>query len=145
MNREIKFRVWDKENKKLRYLNHSEDTLFVNKSGAAGYENLCNGSGGDDYELMEFVGIKDKNGKEIYEGDLVKFDNDNKHYQIKFGEGMFYAEYTSIPDKNNNVVGKVNYPMSFIDWKDNGDGSSSSYLIIEIVGNIFENLNLLNK
>ena len=39
----------------------------------------------------QFTGLMDKNGKEIYEGDIVECEKDNLKYVVKFWEGMFYA------------------------------------------------------
>lgn len=78
MKREIKFRVWDKESKKIKYLNDSHDTLMFSPDdkGNAHYYNLQNGDGNSfdssGYgELMQFTGLQDKNGVDIYEGDIL--------------------------------------------------------------------------
>jgi len=57
-NRIIKFRAWHKENKMMWI----EIDLFKGNMGDQKIE---------DFELMQFTGLKDKNGKEIYEGDVV--------------------------------------------------------------------------
>jgi len=54
MDREIKFRAWDKERKCMVY-----------NKGALG-------DNGEDCELMQYTGLKDSNGIEIYEGDIVR-------------------------------------------------------------------------
>lgn len=67
MNREIKFRAWD--GKTIRY--PSNDGLYIYLDGRYGVHK-DNGGGKLECELMQYTGLKDKNGKEIYEGDIVE-------------------------------------------------------------------------
>ncbi|WP_273958081.1 YopX family protein [Lacticaseibacillus paracasei] len=65
MKREIKFRAWDKENKKMAQVSRID-------FGPGGIKYLV-----DDSVLLEYTGLKDKNGQSIYEGDIVRTGKDN--------------------------------------------------------------------
>lgn len=67
MSREIKFRVWDKDSKKYLYISETVDGEFWVNNGISREEMPTN----RDY-LEQYTGLKDKNGKEICEGDIVK-------------------------------------------------------------------------
>lgn len=124
--REIKFRVWDKSLKYMRCLSSSHDTLMFDEKGGH-YYNLQNGDGNSfedsGYsELMQNAGIKDKNDKEIYEGDIVK--SPCGIHKVIFVDGGFCL------DTGELAVGL--YQM--IDSQGNH---------LEVVGNIYENPELL--
>lgn len=92
--REIKFRVWDKVSKKYREFDGMHDTMMmINEDGKIEYYNLQNGSGGDEYILEQFTGLLDKNGKKIFEGDIVVLSDDTVlpgyRYAISFHDGAF--------------------------------------------------------
>ncbi|NLS38678.1 DNA-packaging protein [Fructobacillus tropaeoli] len=82
MMREIKFRAWHKPFKKTKF-----GSEFVYGAKAFDFWNMSP----DDYTLEQFTGLHDKNGKEVYEGDIVNCSEGCPHKIIWVQEhgGMF--------------------------------------------------------
>ena len=114
MSREIKFRVWDKIEKRFITPTSFGQTHYNLTLNGKLY-NLQNGSGGDDYVVQQFTGLKDKNGKEIYEGDLIK--------EINYGPYRVFWD--------NEIGGWCS--CCYCDSE-----LISEYVAIKIVGNIFD-------
>lgn len=111
--REIKFRAWDIVNKKMIQW---ESSFFGD---------VVWGMTGDKYVEMQFTGLKDKNGKEIYEGDIVKLEQWNPSIaEVVFDRGGFCFRF-----KKDDTY----YP----DGKYLEEG--------EVIGNIYENPELLTE
>lgn len=115
--RERKYKAWDKENNKM----HSPDSFWISADGHA----AVFGDDGNIYythwELIEYIGRKDKNGKEIFEGGIVKYTRE----KIKI-ETVNYSEAI----------------CAFLFGKDEiGDNLED----IEVIGNIYENPELLDE
>lgn len=131
MNREIKFRAWHKFRNEI-YDVHGWHSEFIFKNTLNGVGNEGNPDKLEDVILMQYTGLKDKNGKEIYEGDIVK--NFRTDGSLKIGK-IFYNKK------------RVRFE---IDVK--GDDFYSFYTAVgdicpqvQIIGNIYEHKNLLDK
>ena len=130
MNREIKFRAWNIEKKIMAEVgdwNWSGKVHVSYKVGAekSGYFFGGNSVGADwgkaECALMQFTGLKDKNGKEIYEGDILQ------RGVVTFSRGKFQGTYF---DGGGDLAE---------DWEDDLYQEKG----IEVLGNIYENPELL--
>lgn len=63
--REIKYRAWDKQNKQMRYETIPNSCNYLNSA-------ICDAMNKYGLELMQYTGLNDKNGKQIYEGDVFR-------------------------------------------------------------------------
>lgn len=122
--REFKFRAWDTEKQEMATVNFiglndyevgMEDEEC--RRWRATYPYVC--------RLMQYTNLKDKNGKEIYEGDILKVKLDG-------GEANLYVKYTN---GEYRVVNEGKWEDSLYTYMYFGD--------VEIVGNIYENKDLL--
>ena len=119
--REIKFRAWDNEEKVVRFLD-IDDAMMI-ELGVGGCLDLRG----------QFTGLLDKNGKEVYEGDIVQ--RMERHYIQNLGEVVFMAGmfgtlgYSTLDGER--ISDKRILPL---DWVREG---------LEVIGNIYENPELL--
>ncbi len=132
MKIDLKFRVWDKVRKKMIILDHpwlcSEyNSLCFSNDELLGHfgdwppdydEDL------DHYEIMSYTSSKDKNKKDVFEGDIVKWDgSSSEKYEVSIEGGIIWL--SPYPDNETLDVHLFNYDIS------------SKQL--EVIGNIYEN------
>lgn len=133
--REIKFRVWDKE-EDVMYQNDSFTVEVIGKFISVYVKVKPYIRELMDYELMQYTGIKDKNGKEIYEGDIFK-DCEGEIKLVIWKDNGFKAKYTF----KRRYQGEEWLENSITDL---GDTQSRRWGV-EVIGNIYENEDLLEK
>ncbi len=123
--REIKFRAWDNDIKKMYpvstldsdgKLTFTHHALPEDTQAGTDCRHLIN------YELMQFTGLHDSKGKEIWEGDLIKnaSRNEVKLHEVRWMDGKFLGVY-----------GRLAYDL-YCEVRE-----------IEVIGNIYENPELL--
>ena len=113
--REFKFRAWDKNNKKMF------QDVSTHKDCEA--TKVC------PWIYMQFTGLEDKNGKEIYEGDILAEDKGTEYQQNRVVEWKTDS-WEANCDKNTLGCHK---------------GLSIAVILSEVIGNIFENPELLEE
>ncbi|WP_250147334.1 YopX family protein [Pediococcus acidilactici] len=137
----IKFRAWDNSIKAYLYnVQDAYDTLsgFVKYDDGkdADYDECCFGDFLDNkrYDVEQFTGLKDVNGKEIYEGDIIEFFGANKKIKAKneFGIIVYKADrygagFNSIIQNKEHGYGGINIAQDIV------------------VGNVHENPELLKE
>ena len=122
--REIKFRAWDSVQEVMlpvENIDFRNDLITLNED---------DNSLTDTFEmitLMQYTGMKDKNGKEIYEGDIV--GSLHMRAEVIFEDGSFRFKWV---DKITKRVRKYNEPMF-----------KNTNIVFEVMGNIYENKELL--
>lgn len=89
--REIKFRIWDVENKKMLKVKELDFEATFYGGRIAIRPKKCNDYfDTEDVILMQYTGLKDKNGKEIYEGDIIEYCDDTYKVEFKEDRGGYF-------------------------------------------------------
>lgn len=123
MNRDIKLRVWSEKNKKM---------LEIQKHSFKTGLSMPYGSNMERYfgNLMRYTGLKDKNGKDIYEGDIVSFYNDEE-YKFKSTNALVIYDSAAFMLEHKKLGKEYLGEMDI------------ENMCIKIIGNIYENPELL--
>jgi len=113
---QIKFRIYSTSTKRWYFSDDPESTMTV--------KDLQEGNSGT-WKVMQFTGLKDKNGKEIYNGDIFSVQNWGTNFEIVWETDAGAWRLRSL-DENKGMMGL---------------GCLSE--LIEIIGNIYDNPELL--
>lgn len=119
MSREIKFRVWDKVDcvmDDVTAINWKQKHANIAPVGLLGMNRV---------DIMQYTGLKDKNGKEIYEGDILHTD------EVKNGDHTIFKRTVEVKWES----GKAMNGWSF---------SVRDAEVMEVIGNIYQNPELLS-
>lgn len=145
-----RYRAWDKEFKEMVQVDalvFDEQIIKATyKNGNVVKEELKN------YVLMQSTGLTDKNGKEIFEGDVLKFNDswDDCCYEGYVDgeiEGVNYVEIQS--ESTGFIFCKTKYPDSSLFYYANEEHLTFQEILtdsgfeFEVIGNIYENPELL--
>lgn len=142
MNREIKFRFWGK----FGELNEEDDEcememLYGNKFCFFESEPINDLFDCRNFQVMQYTGLKDKNGKEIYEGDIMPY-----HFNEKVKGIIKFGSYTNPCDDKH--ISHIGFYLEFTNErerelyrKDLGYWIKTTY----VEGNIYENPELLKN
>lgn len=127
--RELKFRAWDNLKKEWLKKKVYHFNPHFNAEGIGEFRLPQHPQG---YTIQQYTGLKDKNGKEIYEGDIVQYN-----------VGSSYENMSFIVQWSDDSLGYILQSQSgdvlTNSWTPNGN----RFNFIELKGNIFENSELL--
>ena len=128
--REIRFRGWEREMQKMVYDTELGGWIFEYVGNPVHVVNRMINEEDYFYDLMQYTGLKDKNGTEIYVGDILSTDLDRPYLIVEFRNGAFMFQC------HDN--GKDYY-----DFMATTGENSNFTKYHEVIGNVYENPELL--
>ena len=133
MQREIKFRAWNiKEERMIQNIQQEYDGKEEDCFAQFIEQEANHGRSGEKgkYHVMQYTGLKDKNGVEIYEGDILEYIDPNnilRKSNVEYVAPKFQA--MTAPQNNMPIYDVIGMSLS---------DAVHPWRKIEIVGNIFE-------
>ena len=147
MKRELKFRVWTGNEMEYNITVGKFGTFYVNPENGDGLNpkdmaslTTCTTKYSDDIPVMQFTGLKDKNGKDIYEGDVL---NKKTTYQNNMADRRFQIETQRLVTFEAGSFIDGNTGISLYDKLRNISYSPNGWTDYEVIGNIYESPELL--
>jgi uncharacterized phage protein (TIGR01671 family) len=125
MNREIKFRAW--EDTCMIYSHNVKN--FSGDNLVAFFDRII-----DEGSIMQYIGLKDKNGKDVYEGDIV-LDWFGTKREVVFGKIGYDSKWNGL---TGFYFKSDDYDFLELQYHNNP-------LDLEVIGNIYENTELLKN
>ena len=121
MSREIKFRAWDKHYNSMEYIN---DLYWFEENGIHDFND-------DNYIFMQNTGLKEKNGNDIYDSDIVKVtwgSGKIVFYEVKYYGSLGYHYLRDTKNKEDDDI------ICIYDYSQ-----------MDVIGNVFDNPELLKN